>query len=115
MISSPTKPSPDAERRHAPERRREPKRRVAERRLVLVPTPVEHRSGGDQRRTSDRRSGTERRGLWGQETVEEHIRNATQLLVVIAESGSLDEELRRDLDAAMLRLRFAVDQLRRGG
>jgi len=31
----------------------------------------------------------------------------------VAESGVLDDELRRDLDAAMFRLRFAIDQLER--
>ena len=75
---------------------------------MLVP-PLEQRSRGAQRRTGERRTGTR---LGGKETAEEHVRNALQLLMTIAETGSLDDEVRRDLDAAIFRLRFAIDRLR---
>jgi len=87
-----------ADRRSLADRRaaaRDDRRRVA----ALVPT--ERRSG------EERRSGAERRTP---ESVAEHIRNALQLLTNVAESGTLDEESLRDLDAAMFRLRFALDR-----
>ena len=73
-----------------------------DRRRVAALVPTERRSG------EERRSGAERRTP---ESVAEHIRNALQLVAHVAESGALDDELRRDLDAAMFRLRFAIDQL----
>jgi hypothetical protein len=72
-----------------------------DRRQVAVLVPAERRSG------QDRRGGAERRTP---ESVAEHIRNALQLLTNVAESGTLDEESLRDLDAAMFRLRFALDR-----
>jgi len=97
----------------ANERRSRPDRRVgSERRAGGSDAPAsEPRPGGD-RRGGARRSGGERRG---KETVEEHLRNALQLLSNIAETGNLDDEARRDLDAAMFRLRFAVERLRHSG
>src|SRR5207249_10396109 len=100
-----------SDRREAPERRGGSDRRSTERRRKLALVPVERRSGVGRREDVDRRVEVERRR---RETTEEHVRNALQLLVSIVERGSLDDELRRDLDAAILRLRFAVDQLRRG-
>jgi hypothetical protein len=41
------------------------------------------------------------------------VRNALQLLMTIVETGDLDDELRRDLDAAIFRLHFAIERLRR--
>jgi hypothetical protein len=38
-----------------------------------------------------------------------------ELLTNVAESGTLDEESLRDLDAAMFRLRFALDRLEARG
>ena len=72
-----------------------------DRRRVAALVPTERRSG------EERRSGAERRTP---ESVAEHIRNALQLLTNVAESGTLDEESLRDLDAAMFRLRFALDR-----
>ncbi len=100
-----------SDRRDAPERRGGSDRRSTERRRKLALVPLERRSGVERREDVDRRVEVERRR---RETTEEHVRNALQLLVSIVERGSLDDELRRDLDAAILRLRFAVDQLRRG-
>src|SRR5437899_482617 len=73
----------------------------ADRRRVAALVPTERRSG------EERRTGAERRTP---ESVAEHIRNALQLLTNVAESGTLDEESLRDLDAAMFRLRFALDR-----
>ena len=80
----------------------------ADRRLA-----TDRRAPTDRRRivtvvVEERRSGIERRAP---ESAGEHIRNALQLLTNVAESGTLDEESLRDLDAAMFRLRFALDRL----
>jgi hypothetical protein len=92
------------------DRRSRPDRRVVtDRRAAADAKAAEPAPSGERRSRSARRSGVERRG---RETVEEHLRNALQLLSNIAETGSLDDEARRDLDAAMFRLRFAVDRLR---
>jgi len=94
------------------DRRSQPDRRVlGDRRKAAADAPSADSPVGDKRRVKARRSGAERRS---NETVEEHLRNALQLLSNIAETGSLDDEARRDLDAAMFRLRFAVDRLRFG-
>jgi len=81
----------------------------------------DRRSGSDRRRvivvvTENRRSGTDRRqqDRRAPESVGEHIRNALGLITQVADSDELDDEHRRDLDAAMFRLRFALDQLERG-
>ena len=100
-----------SDRRDAPDRRGGSDRRRVERRRGLALVPVERRAAGERRQEADRRAELERRR---HETTEEHVRNALQMLVSIVERGALDDELRRDLDAAILRLRFAVDQLRRG-
>jgi hypothetical protein len=68
----------------------------------------ERRAGAERRLVRTRRTKLERRL---EETPEEHIRNALQLLANVADSGTLSDELRRDLDSAMLRLRFAIDRL----
>jgi hypothetical protein len=88
-------PSP-ADRRKVTERRTS-----GDRRRIVVFVPVDQRSGQDRRGVAERRTP---------ESVGEHIRNALQLLANVAESGTLDEESLRDLDAAMFRLRFALDQ-----
>jgi hypothetical protein len=72
-----------------------------DRRQVTVVVVTERRSGADRRGATERRTP---------ENVAEHIRNALQLLTNVAESGTLDEESLRDLDAAMFRLRFALDR-----
>jgi hypothetical protein len=69
---------------------------------------LERREGPERRLLRTRRTKLDRRT---EETAEEHIRNALQLLSNVAEAGALSDELRRDLDSAMLRLRFAVDRL----
>ena len=73
--------------------------------LVLV--PVERRSGTD-RRQNDRRVVPDRRKP---STPEDHIRNALALLGQVSDGARLEEELQRDLDTAIFRLRFALDRL----
>jgi hypothetical protein len=99
----------DAEHPGPPEQPRLRERRIGERRQENRPPAVERRAGAGSR-SFDRRSGVEMRGS---ETVEEHVRNALQLLVSIVETGALDDDVRRDIDAAAFRLRFAVERLRR--
>ena len=101
---------PKSEAPKAPERRATPDRRTGERRqLVLIPA-VDRRAPGTRRRPGDRRAAP---GHPAHETAEEHVRNALQLLTNIVETGDLDDELRRDLDAAIFRLHFAIERLRR--
>ena len=80
------------------------RRTVADRRQVVRVVVEERRSGGDRRGAAERRSS---------DGPGEHIRNALQLLTNVAESGTLDEASLRDLDAAMFRLRFALDRIER--
>jgi hypothetical protein len=113
MIARPAETS-DADRRELPDRRAGSDRRGPDRRVVAMPPtppPLELRAAKGRRGGAERRAGRERRS---RETVEEHVRNALQLLVSIADTGSLDDDLRRDLDAAMFRLRYAVERLRYG-
>jgi len=93
------------------ERRSPSERRGAERRHRIALVPVERRAGGDRRLAGERRIKLQRPR---DETPEEHIRNALQLLANVAESGTLDDELQRDIDSAMFRLRFAVERLEGG-
>jgi len=93
------------------ERRASPGRRGVDRRQGIVLVPVERRTGRDRRLVSERRVKLARHGG---ETPEEHLRNALQLLANVAESGKLDDELQRDLDSAIFRLRFAVERLEGG-
>jgi len=88
----------------ADRRRAEDRRDPDDRRRDVVRVPVEQRTG------SDRRGGLERRGS---QSVDELIRSALELLTNVAESGSLDEESLRDVDAAVFRLRFALDRFER--
>ena len=102
-------PHPDAEPLFA-ERRGAQDRRTNERRqLTLVPSE-ERRTGEARRRPGDRRASPRVRDA---ETAEEHVRNAVQLLMTIAETDAIDDEVRRDLDAAIFRLHFAIERLRR--
>ncbi|HXQ29986.1 MAG TPA: hypothetical protein VN848_12055 [Gemmatimonadales bacterium] len=92
----------------AAERRSGLERRAADRRSGAARQGLEGRGETERRIPRDRRTKLDRRT---EETAEEHIRNALQLLGNVAEAGDLSDEVRRDLDSAMLRLRFAVDRL----
>jgi hypothetical protein len=109
MAPSPTEQHPLANRRVLTDRRAAEERRSGDRRFTLVVVEVERRAGADRRGARQRR-GTERRA---QETASTHMRHALQLIAQVAESDALDDELRRDLDAALFRLRFALDRLER--
>jgi hypothetical protein len=85
----------------ADRRRRAERRAVAERRQAAQLVPSERRVG------QDRRTGAERRS---NQSAGELIRSALELLTNVAEAGTLDEDSLRDLDAAMFRLRFALDR-----
>ncbi len=105
-----------ADRRNLLDRRSGIDQRSGDRRLAPVTAKPERRVGRDRRAGVDRRKPSVRRGVLerrGPESVAEHIRNALQLLANLAESRTLDLEQLRDLDAAMFRLRFAVDRLER--
>ncbi len=107
-----------ADRRTRADRRTGRDRRTGgERRQGVVLVPVERRADGDRRDAGERRSDASRRDAdprRGPDSVGEHLRNALQLLTDVAESGTLDDATLRDLDAAMFRLRFALDRLEGG-
>lgn len=101
----------------------EPDRREsAERRLL-----IDRRSGVDRRQNAggapgverrmydDRRGGAERRAFLERrlslQSAGDQIRGALKLMTLAIESGSIPERDRRTLDAAMLRLRFALERL----
>jgi hypothetical protein len=91
---------------HADRRRTTDRREPTDRRRVVTVVVEERRSGGERRAQPARRAP---------ESAGEHIRNALHLLTNVAESGTLDDESLRDLDAAMFRLRFALDRLEARG
>lgn len=90
------------------ERRRSSDRRaLLERRLSIERA---HRHPEEERRINgDRRSGIERR--LAVLSAEDQIHEALRLLTRVIESGAVAETERRSMDAAMLRLRFALDRL----
>ncbi len=90
-----------ADRRLVPDRRSN-----AERRRVVQVVVQERRSGEERRSTGERR---------GADAPADHIHTALRLLTNVAESGTLDDVSLRDLDAAMFRLRFALQRIERAG
>jgi hypothetical protein len=104
--------TPSDERRLPPDRRGEKERRGGkERRRTITLVKAERRQSGDRRADAERRRSAERRV---EETTGEHLRDALRLVAHVAESPVLTDELRRDLDAAIFRLRFALDRLESG-
>src|SRR3989441_12259687 len=95
---------PRMELSHADRRLATDRRAPTDRRGIVTVVVEERRSGVERRAQPERRSP---------ESAGEHIRNALQLLTNVAESGTLDEESLRGMDAAMSRLRFALDQIGR--
>jgi hypothetical protein len=92
----------------APDERRRPlDRRTTLDRRGGAPRP-EH-PAVDRRVYDDRRSGAERR--LSILSAGDQIREALRLLTRVVESGSAQEQEQRTLEAAMLRLRFALDRL----
>jgi len=72
---------------------------------------VEAAAIGVERRKSDRRQGIERR--LALQSAAGQLQIAIGLLMQIAETGALNDELRRSLDTAMMRLRFALERMER--
>ena len=103
--------SPGDERRQAPERRLFFERRdEGDRREGLeVGHPLERRFGEERRQGGERRTGIERR--LSVQSASDQIHGALRLLTRVVESGLLTENELRALEAAMLRLRFALDRL----
>src|SRR6267143_2063692 len=115
-------PKPDPDRRLTVERRKLPDRRAegeqgeeggGERRSETeAEVPVERRTGAERRQIGKRRSAIERR--LALQSAADQIHGALKLLTRVAESEGgerLTEEQRRELEGAMLRLRFALERL----
>jgi hypothetical protein len=111
MPSSLGSDAPLTDRRTAAGRRAATERRGGDRRQGLTLVTAERRAGQDRRRPAERRSVAERRA---EESAIEHIRHAFKLIAQVADADQLDDEQRRDLDAALFRLRFAIDRLEAG-
>ncbi|MGH7537313.1 MAG: hypothetical protein ACREMF_01645 [Gemmatimonadales bacterium] len=86
------------------ERRLTSERRNALDRRMSLDGGVEER-----RQPGDRRSGIERR--LSILSASDQIHGALRLLTRVIESGAANEQERRSLEGAMLRLRFALDRL----
>ena len=84
-------------------RARSARRNGADRRAEQVPGAIERRKG------SDRRTGIERR--LATHSAADQIHAALVLVTRAVEAGILPDEERWLLDTAMLRLRFALEQL----
>ena len=89
------------------ERRLTPERRLILDRRTSVERP--YPTAAERRRADDRRSGVERR--LPIESAGDQIRGALRLMTRVVEAGALTEQVQRSLEAAMLRLRFALDRL----
>jgi hypothetical protein len=88
------------------------RRRLSDRRTVLDRRSSAPRPGQQpavERRSGERRAGQERR--LSLLSAEDQIDEAVRLLTRVVETGSLPDEERRSLEAAMVRLRFALDRL----
>jgi hypothetical protein len=66
----------------------------------------------ERRRDGERRLGVERR--FAQLSAGDQVRETLRLLTRVIESGTVAEQEIRSLDAAVLRLRVALDQLGEG-
>jgi hypothetical protein len=91
------------------DRRRSSERRMLLDRRMSVERP-EHAT--ERRQNGERRSGLERR--LALLSAGDQIRETLRLLTRVIESGTLREPEVRSLDAAVLRLRVALDQLEEG-
>jgi hypothetical protein len=101
---------PEPDRRETNERRLLLDRRSGvDRRQGRASGPRERRGGPDRRSGSERRAFVERR--LSLQSAGDQIRGALKLMTSAIESGAIPEKQRRGLDAAMLRLRFALERL----
>ncbi len=90
--------------RIAADRRVNAERRRADRRGSAAPVPLERRRGADRRRVLARR-----------EEAGGHVRHAIQLLETLLTHGTLVEDDREDVQAALRRLWFALSEIERTG
>lgn len=103
---------PEPDRREKSERRLLLDRRSGvDRRQRGVPHAVksERRASDDRRGRGERRAYVERR--LSLQSAGDQIRGALKLMTGAIESGHIPEKHRRALDAAMLRLRFALERI----
>ena len=70
---------------------------------------TERRSRDDRRVVGERRAFLERR--LSLQSAGDQIRGALKLITTAIDSGTIPDKQRRSLDAAMLRLRFALERL----
>jgi hypothetical protein len=103
------------DRRSTPDRRFVVDRRAADRRQSVVRVTVEQRSGRDRRVTEERRLVDDRRVPMDRRAngapIETHLHAAITLLEHLSDGGHLTAQAQRDLDAALFRLKFALDRL----
>jgi hypothetical protein len=103
---------PEPDRRERNERRLLIDRRSGVDRRQLDETGA---AATDRRSIEDRRAGGERRAFLERrlslQSAGDQIRGALKLMTLAIESGAIAERDRRTLDAAMLRLRFALERL----
>lgn len=88
------------------------RRRTSERRMLLdrrMSAGTAEATSEERRRNGERRAGLERR--LATLSAEDQIHEALRLLTRVIESGAMEEPEMRSLDAAVLRLRVALDQL----
>jgi hypothetical protein len=100
VVLEPT-PRDDGDRRLILDRRLPTDRRSGE--VPLSPSAFERRLGGDRRASLERRLSVQ--------SAEGQIHGALRLLTILAEGQGLGDSQRRNLEAAMLRLRFALERL----
>ncbi len=103
----------EADRRVSGERRTGANRRRTKGRrgFLLRLLRDERRQLEERRRGWDRRTGVERRS--SRQTATDLVRSAFDLLVEVFDTDDLDldDEARHQLDAAMIRLKFALERL----
>lgn len=105
---------PHPGRQHTPERRLVLDRRSGEERRAGNAGPGPERRDVERRSGADRRAAIERR--LSLQSAEDQIHGALRLLTFVSDAGgpALGEQQRRGLEAAMLRLRFALERLEEG-
>ena len=103
---------PEPERRDSSDRRFLLDRRSGVDRRSFENADIPH---PERRARADRRGGPERRAFLERrmslQSAGDQIRGALKLLSVAIESGDVPDKQRRGLDAALLRLRFALERL----
>jgi hypothetical protein len=86
-----------------PDQRPGERRAGQDRRIAVIPFPVE------RRRAADRRSGADRRGA--SLRTSDHLRGALAHLMSAAEDATLDDEVLRRLDNVLVRLWALLEEI----